>query len=240
VSKVLEDIQALRERHGVQHFFFVDDSLPVATLRGLSEGLKDDPKGGIRFIAELRPEAALTRPVLEQTAAAGCHALLFGLESGSQKTLDRMCKGIDLKVARQVLIEAHAAGILTWCFFMVGYPGESLDEVSATFRLLQEQRRDIDVIAGGPFVMTRHAPLTEDGAMQGLSVDGAFPDLCLTLGWHHLGSPTPEALDRVLAEAEGVLGEVYPRLAFFVEVHMFAFRQEDYQDRLVCRGALEE
>ena len=240
VSKVLDELQALRARHGVKHFFFVDDCLPVATLRDLSEKLKDNPEGGIRFMAEIRPEATLTRHLLERAASAGCHALLFGLESGSQETLDRMHKGTNLQVAQRVLAQAHAAGILTWCFFMVGYPGESLDEVSATFRLLEEQRRDIDVIAGGPFVMTRYAPLAEDGAMPGLSIDRVCPDLCLTRGWHHPKSPTSEALDRVLAKAEDVLGEVYPRLASFVELHMFAFRQEDYQDRLVRTGALDE
>lgn len=240
VSKVLVEIQALHGRYGVRHFFFVDDSMPVATLQGLSKGLRDAPSANIRFMAEIRLEESLKRPVLEQAASAGCHALLFGLESGSQKTLDRMCKGINLQVARRVLKDAHAAGILTWCFFIVGYPGESLDEITATFRLLEEQCRDIDVIAGGPFVMSRPAPLSAYGSMPGLSVDEAVSDLCLTLGWHHPESPTPEDLDRVFMKAEDALGSVYPRLPFFVEAHMFAFQQEDYQDRLVYRGAPEE
>lgn len=237
VPKVLEDIRALRERHGVQHFFFADDSLPVATLQGVSRGLKSDSGGAVRFMAEIRPEASLTRSVLEQASAGGCHALLFGLESGSQKTLDRMRKGTDLVTSSKVLKNAHEAGILTWCFFMVGYPGESLEDMRTTFRLLEEQRRTIDVIAGGPFVMPRHAPLAADGAMPGLSVDRDCPDLCLTLSWRHPDSPTDEEVDRVLEEADDALGQVYPRLAYFVEEHMFAFRQEDYQELLVHCGA---
>jgi hypothetical protein len=239
VSRVLDEMHSLRELHGVRHFFFVDDSLPVATLRSLSQGLRADPGGEIRFMAEMRLEPSLTRSLLAQAAAAGCHALLFGLESGSQRTLDRMRKGIDLKVARRVLNEAHAAGILTWCFFMLGYPGESLAEIAATFRLLAAQRRDIDVIAGGPFVMCRHAPLANESAMPGLAVDEVVSDLSLTRGWRHPDSPTRDELNRALAEAEGVLAEIYPCLASFVEAHMFAFAQEDYQDRLVCRPAPE-
>lgn len=233
VSDVLEDLRALQGRHGVRRFFFVDDSLPVATLEGLSEALPRDPGGGARFIAGIRPEAGLTKALLERAASAGCHGLLFGLESGSQRTLNRMRKGIDLGAARRVIAEAHAAGILTWCFFMVGYPGETLEEVRDTFRLLVEQRRDIDVIAGGRFVMPRHAPVAEDGALPGLSVDPAGPDLRLTRGWHHPGSPSREDLDRVIAEAEVNLEAIYPRLASFIEAHLFAFRQDDYQEALV-------
>jgi hypothetical protein len=239
VSKVLEEMHSLRERHDVRHFFFVDDALPVATLRGLSQGLRAGPGEAIRFMAEMRLEPALTAPLLAQAAAAGCHALLFGLESGSQRTLDRMRKGIDLQVARRVLKEAHAVGILTWCFFMIGYPGERLDEIAATFRLLQEQRRDIDVIAGGAFVMCRHAPLANGSAMPGLAVDGDVADLSLTRAWRHPDSPTHEEVNRVLSEAEAALAEIFPCLASFVEAHLFAFAQEDYQQRLVCRPAPE-
>ncbi len=237
VAKVLEEMRVLRGRHGVRHFFFVDDALPVATLRALSQGLRADPGEAIRFMAEMRLEPALTGPLLAQAAAAGCHALLFGLESGSQRTLDRMRKGIDLQLARRVLCEAHAAGILTWCFFMVGYPGESLNEIAATFRLLAARRGDIDVIAGGPFVMGRHAPLADESAMPGLVVDEVVSDLSLARGWRHPDSPTREAVNRALAEAEDLLAERYPCLASFVEAHMFALAQQDYQDRLVGRPA---
>jgi len=75
--------------------------------------------------------------------------------------------------------------------------------------------------------------------MPGLAVDGVVSDLSLARGWRHPDSPTRDELNRALAEAEGVLAEIYPCLASFVEAHMFAFTQEDYQDRLVCRPAPE-
>lgn len=64
-------------------------------------------------------------------------------------------------------------------------------------------------------------------------MDGTPADLSLACAWKHFGSPARNEVRKVLDDADEMLGEMYPRLAYFVETHMFAFRQEDYRDMLI-------
>lgn len=68
----------------------------------------------------------------------GAHTLKFGAESGSQRTLDRMRKGI---TPQQTLMTAHRCrgyGIKPAYSLIVGYPGETFKEIDQTIDLAFE------------------------------------------------------------------------------------------------------
>src|SRR5439155_6766395 len=72
----------------------------------------------------------------------GCREVWMGAESGSQRILDAMEKGIrveDIYRARQNL-ERH--GIRACYFLQFGYPGERWEEIQETVRLVRETRPD--------------------------------------------------------------------------------------------------
>jgi anaerobic magnesium-protoporphyrin IX monomethyl ester cyclase len=65
---------------------------------------------------------------------AGCRRVYLGMESGSQETLDRMNKRTTVEDGVNAVHLYRDAGIEVAAFFMVGYPGETVDAVEATFR----------------------------------------------------------------------------------------------------------
>jgi anaerobic magnesium-protoporphyrin IX monomethyl ester cyclase len=65
---------------------------------------------------------------------AGCRRVYLGLESGSRETLGLMNKRFDVEEAARSVRGYREAGIEVAGFFMVGYPGESLESIEATFR----------------------------------------------------------------------------------------------------------
>jgi radical SAM superfamily enzyme YgiQ (UPF0313 family) len=79
---------------------------------------------GIRWNAFSRVDTI--RPdVVETLARAGCQAICFGVESGSQEVLDRVKKRSSLSKVREAMRMTEAAGITAMASFIIGLPGET-------------------------------------------------------------------------------------------------------------------
>jgi anaerobic magnesium-protoporphyrin IX monomethyl ester cyclase len=71
-------------------------------------------------------------PFFRLAHRAGCRLLAFGLESGSDERLRAIGKGATTAQARRAVQAAHAAGITTVGYFMLGLPGETPESLQAT------------------------------------------------------------------------------------------------------------
>src|SRR2546423_9560434 len=67
--------------------------------------------------------------LFEQMHRAGCKRIFFGIESGDERVLKEMKKGITPDQARTAVEACVAAGIKAAGFFMVGYIGETTDSL---------------------------------------------------------------------------------------------------------------
>ncbi len=67
--------------------------------------------------------------LFEQMHRAGCKRIFFGIESGDERVLKEMKKGITPSQARAAVEACVAAGIKAAGFFMVGYIGETTDSL---------------------------------------------------------------------------------------------------------------
>ena len=80
--------------------------------------------------------------VVRGLSAAGCAMVWLGAESGSQKVLDAMEKGVRVEQIRDAVRSLHAAGINVGMFLQFGYPGETWDDVEQTLALVRETAPD--------------------------------------------------------------------------------------------------
>jgi len=71
---------------------------------------------------------------------AGCYQMGVGFESGSQDGLDAIDKGIDLQESIDAVAMAKRHGIEIVGFFMIGLPGETVDQMRSTMKFA----RDLD------------------------------------------------------------------------------------------------
>lgn len=76
----------------------------------------------------------------------GWDGVTIAPESGSLKTLERMRKQIDPAIVPGVVKRIRAAGLKVRAFFIVGYPGETSDDLKATIKLIRKCRLDAFVI----------------------------------------------------------------------------------------------
>ncbi len=73
---------------------------------------------------------------------AGLERIHFGVESGDERLLEIIRKGITLEEARSAFLWARQAGIETLAYFMLGLPGESRETISKTISFAKELKPD--------------------------------------------------------------------------------------------------
>ena len=106
----------------------------------ISNGLKIN-WGGMGLIRG-EMDVALLRKMMQ----AGCNCIGYGLESGSQKIIDKMGKGFKMEVAERVIRDTYSVGIETILGIIVGFPGETEDDFKDTLRFVERNRNHISWI----------------------------------------------------------------------------------------------
>jgi anaerobic magnesium-protoporphyrin IX monomethyl ester cyclase len=127
----LEMIRILYTRYGIRDLAVYDGTFGVNTARlvKLCELLIAE-RLDLAWSCNFRVSMA-DPEVLSLMKRAGCWSIAFGVESGSQRILDFLHKGITLPVIQQAMRNTKDAGIITKAYIMVGTPLESkktLDE----------------------------------------------------------------------------------------------------------------
>jgi radical SAM superfamily enzyme YgiQ (UPF0313 family) len=85
----------------------------------------------------------LNENVIRTLAGLGCQRLWVGSESGSQRILDAMQRGVKVQAVRQAVALCRQYGIETGMFLMWGYEGEELEDIEATIDHVRSSNPDI-------------------------------------------------------------------------------------------------
>lgn len=157
-STVVRDMLNLRERYGVRRFFFCDDAVPLGTMREVSERVACDFPDAT-WQAEVRLEKGFTREFIATLHQGGCRQLMFGLESRSQRVLDRMLKNNTFARDDQIIRDCGEAGIGLNLQTFIGLPTETREEAEATVEFLLENERYLSSIGFGLFSLWKETPI---------------------------------------------------------------------------------
>ena len=93
--------------------------------------------------------------------SAGCVMLKLGIESGSQRVLDDLEKGIDLKMAEETLKALHQAGIAAYVYLLFGTPREQEPDAFQTLDFVIRNQEYIDFLNVAIFNLPAFGPDTE-------------------------------------------------------------------------------
>lgn len=133
VKNVIAEINFMTERYGIRKFNFLDNTFTVNrdwVVRFCEELIK----------RQLRIEWScagtvgnVDKELFMQMKKAGCSLIAFGIESGSQYVLNNVLhKRHSIERAREIIREAKEAKLQTHCWFMVGIPGETKEQIFET------------------------------------------------------------------------------------------------------------
>jgi anaerobic magnesium-protoporphyrin IX monomethyl ester cyclase len=137
VGRVLAELEALHHRYRVDYVRFCDDVFGV-DRRWLEQLLNRMIQDGPHLHFECLARVDLLKPdLLERMKTAGLQRVYLGVESGSQKMLDAMSRGTRLAQIERVAASLRAHHVRQFWFLMLGYPGETLDDIEATLQLFR-------------------------------------------------------------------------------------------------------
>ncbi|VAX15485.1 Cobalamin B12-binding:Radical SAM [hydrothermal vent metagenome] len=127
IDNVLDEIE-LCLAQGYKEIKFIDDTLCADYKRALAlaEGIIERQLDFTWFASAVVNQ--VDGPLLRAFKKAGCWAILFGAESGVQKNLNTIKKGITLEQTRQAVSMAKKAGLTVFTSFVFGIPGETFED----------------------------------------------------------------------------------------------------------------
>ncbi len=136
-ESIFKELQYLKKL-GVKNILFHSDTFTVDKEEVINlckmivdSGLK------IKWICNSRVDT-IDEEVLLWMKKAGCYMVAYGIESGSQKVLDKSNKGITVEQIKKAVKMANDAGVKVWGYFVMGLPGENNETVRETINLTKE------------------------------------------------------------------------------------------------------
>jgi radical SAM superfamily enzyme YgiQ (UPF0313 family) len=170
-AHVVDEFRQL-ERDGYGSVYFVDDHflLQPKRIEAICRGINDHGIT-IQWGCEGRVDS-VCMPLFPAMAKAHCRTVMFGIESGSQKILDRLKKEQTLQEIETAVTTAKNAGIeIVHGFFVVGIPDETEEDMRATFKFASKIR--IDSFGFNRLCVYRGTPLWQEYVRRGLVDDAA-------------------------------------------------------------------
>src|SRR6266498_2387415 len=163
---VVDEFKHLQAQ-GYGAVYFVDDHflLQPKRIEAICKGIND--KGvTIHWGCEGRVDS-VAQHLFPAMAKAHCRTVMFGIESGSQKVLDRLKKEQTLAEVETAVTNAKQAGIeIVHGFFVVGNPDETVEDLRATFRFASTLR--LDTFGFNRLCVYRGTPLWQEYVKRGL------------------------------------------------------------------------
>ncbi len=166
---VVAELRLLQEQ-GYGSVSFADDQFLFwpKRIEAICRGITDN---GItlRWGCEGRVDSKCTE-LFPTMARSGCRSIAFGVESGSQKVLDRIKKNQTLEQIELAVTRAKTAGIETvHAFFLIGCPDETAEDIGRTFRFAS--RLLIDSLGVNRLEVFRGTPLWQEYVERNLVSD---------------------------------------------------------------------
>lgn len=142
-KRIVVQIILLQSKFGADHFWMTDDifGLKPGWIKEFAD-LMQMMNVKIRFKIQSRADLLTNDNTISDLARAGCEIVWMGAESGSQKVLDAMDKGITVNQIYEASNGLKKAGVKPAFFLQFGYPGENKEDVKLTLKMLSDLRPD--------------------------------------------------------------------------------------------------
>ena len=146
-DRVLEHIRFIATDLGIRHLHFIDDNLAqnLRRFHRIIDGLNRMRRDGLPITWEtpmgMRTDK-LTFDVLKKAQEAGCRSIFLTVESGSQRVLDEVIgKRLRLESVARAAEACHSLGLKARAGFIMGLPGETLDDMQMTVDFARRLKR---------------------------------------------------------------------------------------------------
>lgn len=142
IQDVVSELEYLKQRFRIEAFWILDDTFVIKQDRIIEfcDELKKR-KLNLTWACQGRVNF-FTNKVAKALKESGCVQVDFGVESGSQKVLNRLKKGITVERTKNAFSIAHKNRLRALATIMIGCPEETWDDIRLTKELLDQIQPD--------------------------------------------------------------------------------------------------
>lgn len=136
---VVKLIKHLQPKLEFSHIWFADDifGLKPGWLKEFADLIKKN-EIKISYKIQSRADLLLEEENIKYLSRSGCNTVWMGAESGSQKILDAMNKGITVEQIYEATEKLKQYKIKPALFLQFGYPGETMNDIKLTLKMVNE------------------------------------------------------------------------------------------------------
>lgn len=144
-EKVINEMMELNERYGVTDFHFEDENMGF-NKKWMHKFCDLLIERELKFTWQpsngLRVETVLDPGLMEKMKQSGCSLVVFTLESASDRVRNEIIKkSLDISSIEKAVLLANKIGLKSTCYFILGLPGERLDEAEKTLQFVYHLAR---------------------------------------------------------------------------------------------------
>jgi len=137
-SDVINEITELQDRYGLKEFYFADDTFTIKKPR-VHEFCREliDRNMRVNWSCITRLDL-IDEQTLDLMKQSGCNNIWLGVESGTERILEVVGKDLNMAKIRSKVGLLNRMQMSWSGFFMIGLPGETVDEMWQTYEFMKE------------------------------------------------------------------------------------------------------
>jgi len=165
-GNIIEEIRECKDKFGIRDFFFRADTFTLDkdwVVRFCRQIVDMDLD--IDWVCNSRVNT-LDREMLGWMKKAGCWGIAMGIESGSQRILDRISKNVTMVQSREAVRLCNDLGVKSLLYFVIGFPWEDESDIRDSIRFAKELKGDfVEFNIAVPFPGTKYYELAKEGKL---------------------------------------------------------------------------
>lgn len=180
INNVLNEIETLVKKYQIKYLHFPDDLLLANKKYALEfcQGMIERGLNKISWSCNGRVNL-MDHGLLENLKKAGCVCVFYGIESGNQKILNAIDKGVTLAQITKAVKMTHQTGLRVSGSLLVGYPGETKKTIRQTVAFAI--KLDLDYASFHIVVPYPGTPLYDDCRKNGWLLSDKWEDYVLDI-----------------------------------------------------------
>lgn len=208
IENIVEEIILLKEKHQVDSFdLIVENGLPPWFIEKFAKVLLDKDVN-IKWRTHYRLEKRIDFEMLQKS---GCVALYSGIESGSDKILQKMNKGVTIKQYVKNLRHIFEAGIWVRTSLFFGFPGERIEDAIQTIKFIIDNKKHISSSGWGTFQLFKGSKVWHTPEEYNILIHKELGDaLRVEYQYEVKEGLTPAQADKVNNQYLKILAEKFP------------------------------
>jgi anaerobic magnesium-protoporphyrin IX monomethyl ester cyclase len=141
-QRVIGEMQDLMSKYGTKGIYFINDNFTLRKKETLELcDLMIKNKLDLEWVCDTRVDL-VNQELVKKMSKAGCKTIWFGVESGSERILQRIGRNTTLKQIETAFELCRKNKIQTACSFMLGMPDETLKDMEMSLKFAKKLNPD--------------------------------------------------------------------------------------------------